>query len=50
MKIRKFKIKIQSGEQFREDVIGKFKAAQKRKLHENGYDMVRPEFWNSRYR
>ena len=40
MKVRKFKIKVQNGSQFRDDVIKTWKAAEKRKLHEEGYDLV----------
>ena len=40
MKIRKFKIKIQGDTHFRDDVIKTWKAAEKRKLHEDGYDLV----------
>lgn len=40
MKIRKFKIKVQSDGQFRHDVIKTWKAAEKRKLHESSYDLV----------
>jgi len=40
MKIRKFKIKVQDSSQFREDVIKTWKAAEKRKSREDGYDLV----------
>ncbi len=40
MKVRKFKIKVQDGVQFRADVIKAWKAAEKKKLHEDGYDLV----------
>lgn len=40
MKVRKFKIKIQNSSGFRDDVIKAWKAAEKRKLQEDGYDLV----------
>jgi predicted transcriptional regulator len=40
MKVRKFKIKIQNNAQFRDDVIGAWKAAEKKKSVESGYDLV----------
>jgi predicted transcriptional regulator len=40
MKVRKFKIKIQNASGFREDVIKAWKAAEKRKVYEEGYDLV----------
>jgi predicted transcriptional regulator len=40
MKVKKFKIKIQSGPQFREDVIQTWKAAEKGLLDEDKYDLV----------
>src|SRR5262249_1286783 len=40
MKVRKFKIKVQSDTQFRGDVIKTWKAAEKRRIHEPGYDFV----------
>ena len=40
MKVRKFKIKVQDSSQFREDVIKTWKAAEKRKSREDGYDLV----------
>jgi predicted transcriptional regulator len=40
MKVKKFKIKIQSGTQFRDDVIQTWKAAEKGALDEDEYDLV----------
>lgn len=40
MKFRKFKIKIQSNEQFRDDVVKTWKAVEKRKQPEDGYDLI----------
>ncbi|MBI3557217.1 MAG: hypothetical protein HY074_13220, partial [Deltaproteobacteria bacterium] len=40
MKVRKFKIKVQDNGQFRDDVIKSWKAAEKKKLKEDGYDLV----------
>ena len=40
MKLRKFKIKVQSSAQFRDDVIKTWRAAESRKLREDGYDLV----------
>ena len=40
MKLRKFKIKVQNNGQFRADVIKTWKAAEKKKLNEVGYDLV----------
>jgi len=40
MKIRKFKIKVQDSGQFRDDVIKTWKAAEKSRSHEDGYDLV----------
>jgi predicted transcriptional regulator len=40
MKVKKFKIKIQSGTQFRDDVIQTWKAAEKGTLDEDEYDLV----------
>ena len=40
MKVRKFKIKVQDSSQFRADVIKTWQSAEKKKLQENGYDLV----------
>ena len=40
MKVRKFKIKVQSYAQFSDDVVKMWKAAEQRKLHEDKYDLV----------
>lgn len=40
MKIRKFKIKIESGEQFRDSILKTWKATEKRKPSEGSYDLV----------
>ena len=40
MRLRKFKIKIQSSEQFRSDVIKSWKSIKKSKANEDGYDLV----------
>jgi hypothetical protein len=40
MKIRKFKIKIQSHEQFRDDVIRTWKMAENDKKTESEYDLI----------
>src|SRR5947209_153921 len=40
MKIRKFKIKIQSHAQFRSEVVGTWQAAEDRKVKNEDYDLV----------
>lgn len=40
MKVRKFKIKVQNGAQFKDDVIKTWKTAEKKKLSEEGYDLL----------
>jgi len=40
MKVKKFKIKIQTHEQFRDDVIKTWKMTEKGKQSEEGYDLV----------
>ena len=40
MKVRKFKIKVQNSDQFKDDVIKTWKAAEKKKLKDSDYDLV----------